>query len=52
MLGTGARQRMSVHSPLTLCLPQTHNCAKMLPDPEVPEKETAFTVAAVVYNSL
>lgn len=31
---------------------QMHNCSKMLPDPEVPRKETAFTVAAVVYNSL
>lgn len=28
------------------------DCGKMLPDPEVPWKETAFTVAAVVYNSL
>lgn len=52
LLGTGARQRRSVHSPLTLSPPQTHNCAKILPDPEVPRKETAFRVAAVVYNSL
>lgn len=38
-------------SPL-LSSSQTHNCSKMLPDPEVPRKETAFTVASVVYNSL
>lgn len=43
---------VSMRSPLTLSPPQTRNRAKMLPDPEVPRKETAFTVAAVVYNSL
>lgn len=43
---------VSIHSLLTLSPPQTRNRANMLPDPEVPRKEIAFTVAAVVYNSL
>lgn len=52
MPGTRACQWMSVGYPLTLSPLQTPNCTKMFPDPEVPRKEIAFTVAAVVYNSL